>query len=184
MVGVTNILEKTSREKILLDAKEETLKTIKGLQSAIKRDYPDFLRSKKFIEFEKYIKNSEAKYLVKYDAVRIKTGFFFKKERILTIKNIENDFPEMPKAFQYYIRLCSMKRKQSKLTRRIGKLNKYYKKPTELFARFVQAYFMQPEMVLSVAPVCTRQFNLLLKSGYYKELKDFFEIFCPDKNSQ
>ena len=147
------------------------------MQSAIKRDYPNFLRSKKFPEFEKYIKGSEAKYLVKYDAIRIMQGFFFKKERILTVKNIETDFPDMPKAFQLYIRLCSMQRKQAKITRRIGKLNKYYEKPTELFARYVQGYFSTPETISTVAPTTTKRFNELLSSGYYKELKDLFEIF-------
>ena len=135
------------------------------------------MRSKKFPEFEKYIKNSDAKYLVKYDAIRLMQGFFFKKERILTIKNIETDFPDMPKAFQLYIRLCSMQRKQSKISRRINKMNKYYEKPTELFARFVQGYFSTPETISTIAPITTKRFNELLYSGYYKELKDLFEIF-------
>ena len=177
LINVTNLTDKNSRLKIFLEAKEETSKTIKGMQSAIKRDYPEFLRSKKFPQFESYIKNSEAKYLVKYDAVRIMQGFFFRKEKILTVKNLENDFPDMPKAFQLYIRLCSQQRKQAKIARRINKLNKYYEKPTELFARFVQGYFSAPETVSSIAPLSTKRFNELLKSGHYKELKDLFEIF-------
>ena len=177
LINVTNLIDKNSRLNIFLKAKEEASNQIKGMQSAIRRDYPNFLRSKKFPEFEKYIKSSEAKYLVKYDAIRIMQGFFFKKERILTVKNIETDFPDMPKAFQLYIRLCSMQRKQAKITRRIGKLNKYYEKPTELFARYVQGYFSTPETISTVAPNTTRRFNELLSSGYYKELKDLFDIF-------
>ena len=147
------------------------------MQSAIKREYPNFLRSKKFPEFERYIKNSDAKYLVKYDAVKLMKGFFFKKEHILTVKNLENDFPDMPKAFMLYIKLCSMQRKQAKLSRRINKLSKYYETPTELFARFVSGYFMTPETVETVAPIATHKFLKLLENGYYKELKDLFEIF-------
>lgn len=177
LINVTNLIDKNSRLKIFLDAKEEISKQIKGMQSAIRRDYPEFMRSKKFPEFEKYIKNSDAKYLVKYDAIRLMLGFFFKKERVLTVKNLEVDFPDMPKAFQLYIRLCSMQRKQAKITRRINKLNKYYEKPTELFARYVQGYFSTPETISTVAPITTRRFNELLNSGYYKELKDLFEIF-------
>ena len=177
LINVTNLIDKNSRLNIFLKAKEEASNQIKGMQSAIKRDYPNFLRSKKFPEFEKYIIGSEAKYLVKYDAIRIMQGFFFKKERILTVKNIETDFPDMPKAFQLYIRLCSMQRKQAKITRRIGKLNKYYEIPTELFARYVQGYFSTPETISTVAPNTTRRFNELLSSGYYKELKDLFDIF-------
>lgn len=180
--NVTNLIDKNSRLNIFLKAKEEASNQIKGMQSAIKRDYPNFLRSKKFPEFEKYIKGSEAKYLVKYDAIRLMQGFFFKKERILTVKNIETDFPDMPKAFQLYIRLCSMQRKQAKITRRIGKLNKYYEKPTELFARYVQGYFSTPETISTIAPNTTKRFNELLSSGYYKELKDLFEIFKNGKN--
>lgn len=70
-----------------------------------------------------------------------------------------------------------MQRKQSKLSRRINKLSKYYEKPTELFARFVQGYFMVPETISTIAPCSVNRFLELLKSGYYKELKDLFEIF-------
>ena len=56
-------------------------------------------------------------------------------------------------------------------------MNKYYEKPTELFARFVQGYFTTPETISTVAPITTKRFNELLYAGYYKEMKDLFEIF-------
>ena len=177
LINVTNLIDKNSRFNTLTNLKTEASNKIKSMQNSIKNDYPNFARSKKFKEFESYIKNSEAKYLVKYDAIRLMQGFFFKKERILTIKNLENDFPDMPKAFQTYIKLCSMQRKQSKLARRINKLNKYYEKPTELFARFVQGYFTTPETISTIAPNTCSSFESLLQKGYYKELKDLFEIF-------
>jgi hypothetical protein len=180
LINVTNLTDKNSRLTIFLNAKEETANKIKSMQSAIKRDYPDFQRSKKFAEFNSYVKNSDAKYLVKYDAIRLMQGFFFKKEKVITVKNIETDFPDMPKAFQTYIKLCSMQRRQSRITRRINKMNKYYTKPTELFARFVQAYFTDPQTVTTIAPTATKRFLNLLNDGYYKELKDFFEIFHKD----
>lgn len=177
LINVTNLIDKNSRLKIFEEAKISTSKTIKSMQNSIKNDYPEFMRSKKFVEFEKYVGNSDAKYLVKYDAIRISHGFFFKKERILSVKNIDEDFPEMPKAFKTYIKLCSAQRKQSKLTRRINKLNKYYEKPTELFARFVQGYFSNPQTVSTVAPLSTKRFLELLELGHYLQLKDFFETF-------
>ena len=177
LINVTRLTDKDSRLTTLSDAKEQISKTIKSMQSAIKREYPDFSRSKKFPEFERYIKNSDAKYLLKYDAVRLLKGFFVKKEHIYTVKNIEKDFPDMPKTFQIYIRLCSLRRKQSKLSRRINKLSKYYAKPTELFARYVSAYFTVPETIETIAPITTKRFLILFKQGYYKELKDFFETF-------
>ena len=180
LINVTNLIDKNSRLTIFLNAKEEIANKIKSMQSAIKRDYPNFQRSKKFTEFNSYVKNSDAKYLVKYDAIRLMQGFFFKKEKIITVKNVETDFPDMPKAFQTYIKLCSMQRRQSRITRRINKMNKYYTKPTELFARFVQAYFTNPETVKTIAPTATKRFLKLLNDGYYKELKDFFEIFHKD----
>lgn len=177
LVNITNLIDKNSRLNIFLNAKEQISSTIKSMQSSIKRDYPDFQRSKKFVEFEKYIKNSDAKYLVKYNAVRLSQGFFFKKERIITVKNIENDFPDMPKAFQTYIKMRSLQRKQSGITRRINKLNKYYNSPAELFARFVQGFFTNYETISTVAPNTSKRFIKLLNEGYYKELKEFFEIF-------
>lgn len=181
LITVTNLIDKNSRLKTIIEAKEETSKTIKSMQNAIKRDYPEFLRSKKFIAFEKHIKNSDARYLVKYDAVKIQQGLFIKKERYLSVKNLDIDFPDMPKAFKTYIRLCSMQRKQTKLARRINKMNKYFEKPTELFARFVQGYFLTPETVSTIAPITSKRFKELLNAGYYKELKDLFEIFGADK---
>ncbi|MCD7879951.1 MAG: hypothetical protein LUG16_08475 [Candidatus Gastranaerophilales bacterium] len=177
LINVTNLIDKNSKLQILNEAKANVSKTIKSMQSSIKKEYPAFLRSKKFIEFEKYIKKSDAKYLVNYDAVKLVQGFLFKKQRLLTVKNLDNDFPDMPKAFKTYIKLRSMKRKQSKLARRINSLNKYYQKPTELFARFVQGYFFTPQTIETIAPVTSKQFIKLLKSGYYKEMKDLFEIF-------
>lgn len=177
LINVTNLTDSNSRLKIFLNAKKETSDTIKSMQNSIQKEYPNFMRSKKFTEFESYVKHSDAKYLVKYDAIRLMQGFFFKQERIITVKNIENDFPDMPKAFQTYIRLCSMQRKQARITRRINKLNKYYAKPTELFARYVQAYFTTPETISTIAPKTTKRFLTLLQDGYYFELKEFFEIF-------
>ncbi len=177
LIKVTEYINNDSGLNTFITAKKDISKTIKSMQNAIKREYPDFLRSKTFTEFEKYIKNSDAKYLVKYDVIKIYHGFFFKKVKILNIKNLEKDFPDMPKAFQIYIKQCSLKRKQAKISRRINKLNKYYNKTPELFARFVQGYFRNPETVSEIAPETTKLFVKLLNDGHYKELKDFFDIF-------
>ena len=177
LITVTNITDKNNKIETFLKAKEETSDLIKRMQKAIQRDYPDFQRSKKFSEFEKYVKHSDAKYLVKYDAIRLIKGWPIKREKIISVKNLEIDFPNMPKSFQTYIKLCSLKRKQSKISRRINKMNKYFSKPTELFARFVQSYFFNPKEINEIAPVTAKRFNSLLEQGYYGKLKDFFEIF-------
>lgn len=177
LIEVMYHTDKNSKLEIFKTAKEEVSDKIKGMQKAIKRDYPKFLRSKAFPEFDKYAKNSDAKYLVRYDAIKIRKGFFQKKDIIYSVKHLEEDFPDMPKAFQLYIKLCSLQRKQAKISRRINKMKKYYEKPTELFARYVQGYFKDKDTIAVIAPVTTKQFLSLLKKGYYKELKDFFEIF-------
>lgn len=177
LVELTNSTDYDKRSEVLIALKEKTSKTIQKLQYAIRQDYPDFQRSKVFKEFDRYVKNSNARYLLKYDVVRIREGFFFPKSKILSIANLEKDFPDMPKPFVYYIRLKSEQRKQSKITRRMKKMGKYFLKPTELFARYVQNYFCTPDEVRKMAPNTTKRFEELLKSGYYFELRDLFELY-------
>ena len=88
------------------------------------------MRSKKFKEFDRYIKKSEAKYLLKYDRVKLISGVFFKQSKTYSIDNIEQDFTDMPKEFAAYIRLKSYQRKQARVSSKINKLKKYYSKPT------------------------------------------------------
>lgn len=177
LIELTNSTDYDKRSEVLKSLKEKASKTIQKLQYLIKEDYPDFQRSKAFKEFDKYIKNSNARYLLKYNVVKIREGFFFPKSKILSIANLEKDFPEMPKAFVYYIRLKSEQRKQAKITRRMNKMGKYFLKPTELFARYVQNYFCTPDEVRRKTPNTTKRFEELLKSGYYFELRDLFELY-------
>lgn len=183
LTNLISLIDKNAKLEILTNAKNEVSEKIKGMQKVIKRDYPGFLRSKKFPEFEKYVKNSDARYLMKYDVVRIKKGFWVKKDIVLTAKNPEIHFPDMPVAFQLYIKLCSLQRKQAKISRRINKMRKYYEKPTELFARFVTGYFLNEDYIRDKAPVTFERFLYLLKKGYYNELKDFFEIFIESSRN-
>ena len=130
------------------------------------------MRSKKFAEFNKYIKGSNAKYLLKYDRVKLVTGTLNRRVDVYTIDNIENDFTDMPKEFAAYIRLKSCQKKQSRISAKINKMNKYYSKPTELFARFVEGLYINKEQVCVLAPNCYKRFFELLDAGYYKELRN------------
>ena len=106
-----------------------------------------------------YIKKSNARYLLKYDRVKLIQGGFFRKTiKLYTIDNLEKDFTDMPKAFAAYIRLKSFQKKQSRISARINKYKKYYERPTELFARLVEGLYV------------TKRFYDLLKCGYYHEL--------------
>ena len=83
----------------------------------------------------------------------------------------------MPEAFAAYIRLKSLTKKQARVTARINKMNKYYKRPTELFARFVEGLYLDREWVEAIAPFTCEKFFDLLENGYYGNLKDVIPKF-------
>lgn len=172
---VTNHVDETSLCHKLKEQKEAVKNTIKKLEKVIKLDYPHFMRSKKFKEFDKYIRHSKAKYLLKYDWVTVTTPFLRKKE-VFRIENIEKDFPDMQSAFCAYLRLKAAQRKQLKISYRINKLCKYYSKPTELFARFVEGLYSHGEKIQTIAPYSYARFFELLEVGYYHELKNVFDL--------
>lgn len=171
LVKVTNFVDENSLFVRLYEHKDRVKSRILEYEKIIKNYYPKFQRSKKFKEFDKYIKKSEAKYLLKFDRVKlVKGGFFRKTVKLYTIENIEKDFTDMPKAFAAYIRLKSCQKKQSRISSRINRYKKYYEKPAELFARLVEGLYLDKEWVEAIAPNVTKRFYELLNSGYYKEL--------------
>jgi len=175
---VTNFVDEHSLCHKLKAHKEQIKKKIKTQENIVKQYYPNFMRSKKFKEFDKYIKKSKAKYLLRYDRVKFVSPFLRRIE-IYSIDAIEKDFPDMPTAFCAYIRLKSAQKKQARNSARINKLNKYYSKPTELFARLVEYVYINKEKAHDFAPNATQIFLELLESGYYKELKEVFHLI-PD----
>lgn len=155
--------------------KEQVKRKIKLYENEIKKDYPSFMRSKKFKEFDKYIKKSKAKYLLKYDRVKFISPFL-RREEFFSIDNLEKDFSDMPAAFCAYIRLRSCQRKQGRISARINRLEKYYKKSTELFARLVECLYIDKAQAQVLAPCVTQIFFKLLEEGYYFELKQVFDL--------
>lgn len=159
----------------MLTIKEKLNIEIKKVREFIKNDYPNFQSSKKFKEFEKYIKNSKAKYLLKYDRVLIKGGWFSKDIR-LSIQSIDKDFPNMPKAFSSFIKMKSLERRRNRINNRISKINNYLKQPTELFARFFEILYTDETAVKNLAPIAYTRFYNLKEEGYYPFLKtDLFQ---------
>ena len=172
LIKVTNFVDENSLCVKLYEHKDRVKEQIKKQESVIKKFYPEFQRSKKFKEFEKYIKKSKARYLLKYDRVKLIGGLFRKSVEVFSITNIEHDFPEMPQAFSAYIRLRSLQKKQKRISARINKLKKYYTKPAELFARFVEGIYLDKEWTCALAPYTSHVFFGLLGSGYYGDLKE------------
>ncbi len=175
LLKVTDFVDKNSRMITFKRLKQQVNNQIKEYQSIIQDEYPDFLRSKKFKEFDKYIKKSNARYLLKYDRIKI-ISRFLRRETLLSIDNLETDFRDMPESFAAYIRLKSLQRKQARISRRINKLKKYYFKPSELFARFVEGYFTSKDKVILIAPVSSRRFEELLDQGHFFELEQLFRL--------
>lgn len=175
LVEVTHFVDVNSLHKKLSNHREIVKNKIKELDEEIKKEYPKFQRSKKFKELEKIVKKSNAKYLLKYDRVKI-SGWLFQKSKIYSIDNIEYDFPELKPSVVAFIRLKSYQKKQTRISQRICKLNKYYERPTELFARFVEGLYVDETTVKELAPKTYGKFFELLNDGYYLELKSVLDI--------
>lgn len=172
LIRVTQFVDESSRLVKLYEMRDKIRVKIKQQELIIKEDYPEFQRSKPFKPFDKFIKKSDARYLLKYDRVKIMGGFWRNQTRIITIDTIEKDFPEMPKAFSACIRLKSLQRKGSRVSARINRYKKYYERPAELFARLVEGLYLDEEWVCALAPQTTEKFYELLNSGFYAELKE------------
>lgn len=167
LLRVTNFVDSHSKCEKLHNYKKSVKSNILAQEKIIKARYPKFMRSKNFKEFDRYIRHSKAKYLLKCDRVFVKSGFFSSKTELLTIDNIEKDFCDMPSEFVAYIRLHSLQKKQSRVSSRIYRLQKYYEKPTELFARLVEGLYLDSAMVQKLAPNTCYRFYKLLNNGYY-----------------
>lgn len=177
---VTHFVDENSLCHRLKTHKEQVKNKIKKLETVIKTDYPNFMRSKKFKEFDKYIKKSKAKYLLKYDRVKLVSPFL-RREEIFSIDNLERDFSDMQPAFCAYIRMKSNQKKQARISRRLNYFEKYYSKPTELFSRLVEGIYLDLEKTQSLAPSACRRFFELLEQGYYPELKEVLEMLQGEK---
>lgn len=180
LTTVTNFVDKSSKFEKLIEHKKNIQEKISEQEKIIKNRYPNFMRSKKFKEFDKYIKKSKARYLLKYDRVKLVTGISGKNYELLSITNLENDFCDMPAEFAAYIRLKSYQKRQSRISSKINRLKKYYEKPSELFARLVEGLYLDPETVQNIAPHTCYRFFQLLHSGYYPNLAQVLDfIYNP-----
>jgi hypothetical protein len=91
LLSVTNFVDENSLCHKFQIHKEQVKKKIKSLENIIKEDYPKFMRSKKFKEFDKYIKKSKARYLLRYDRVKFISPIF-RKEEIYHINKSLDEF--------------------------------------------------------------------------------------------
>lgn len=173
LIRVTNFIDPNSKLEKLLAIKNEYKKRIKTKENRIKSVCPDFQRSKPYKPFDKAIKKSKAKYLLKYDRIRLITPFLRRVEQY-SISTAHIDFPELRPEFIDILKLKSMQKKQANNSRRINKYKKYYNSPSELFARFVQSLVYDEKTTKTLAPKTCERFYELLNIGCYKELSYLF----------
>lgn len=176
MFAVTRFIDQNRGYRMLLQKKEAVSAEIKSLTKTIKEIYPDFKRSEPYKKIEKDIKKTDAKYLLKYDRVCVKT-MFSTKTRNYCITGIDKDFPEFNEVQKTYLILKSKQRILKRISGRINRLNNYYKRPTELFARFVEALFVNTNKVSEIAPYAYLVFCKELAQNRYLELADFINKF-------
>lgn len=152
----------------LFNKKSEVEKEIKSLAKFIKTVIPDFKLSEPNKQIEKSI-GLPAKYLLKYDRVRIFT-------KIISVGNIEQDCPNLTPVQAAYIQIKSKKRLIGRINSKISRLNRYYNQPTELFARFVESYFTDNVHTQQLAPKTCKLMENVLNNQSIKELSELNEI--------
>ena len=172
---VTQFVDEDSRPVVLYNKKNELKEKIIAEDETIKKFFPDFKRSTPFKPIEKIIKKTDMKYLLKYDRVKILDGLF--KTKIISVETVEKDFPAQEQCVYSYIKLKSYQRRLNKISVRINKYNKYYSRPTEMFARLVEGLYIDEEWVEALAPESVKRFYELLDGGYYGELKNVIKRF-------
>ena len=183
LTEVTKFIDRNTALTKLKDLQAKQKAQIKELDEKIKSKYPDFKRSEPFKKFEAPLKKCNAKYLLKYDKVKI----MMPANRLKTynIKEFMADFPQFDEYFDAYINLKSHQRMLRRISSRINRLNRYYSRPSELFARFCESLYANRTETEKIAPMSTKRFFELLENNYYGKLKDLFEL-CEnetDKNS-
>lgn len=178
LTRVTHFVDPNSLFLRINEEKNKLKNKISDSERTIKTEYPDFQRSKDFAPFKKYIKssNSKAKYFLKYDHIKL-INPILRKEEIISINTLDRDFESMPQAFKAYIMILSYQRKQKRLSARKNRLQKYYGRPTELFARLVESLFIDAEKTKLIAPHACMRFFELLENNYYGNLKKLLYIF-------
>lgn len=176
LIKVTRFVDTNKSYKLLTERREQTLDEIKAISNTIKQVYPDFKRSYPYQKFERIIKKTDAKYLLKYDLVQVKV-MFLTKPKVYSVKTVDTDFPQLDVQVRNYIKLKAKQRTLRKISSRLNRLDKYYTRPTELFARFVEALFVDTNAVSEIAPYTYLVFCKELTNNRYLELADFINNF-------
>lgn len=159
--------------KDILNKRETLKKEIKSISDSIKKSYPNIKLSDKNNQLKKEISKFEFKHLLKYDRVKLLSGF---STKIYSLQNLRNEFPNIKPEYEQYLMLCSLKRKLNSINNKISRLNRYYSSPSELLARSFEYYIMEPEYMENKTPKLYNRYKEIIKSKRIKMLSDMVEI--------
>lgn len=148
--------------------KQKINNEIKDLVSIIKESFPDFKQSQSFRPIEKNIK-MPLKFLLQYDRVCF-------VNTIYSVDEIDSVFTYLTPPQSSYIKLKSKQRALRRINAKINRLNKYYNKTTELFARFVEQYFNINTHLRQIAPRACEEFDMALKQNKVPEFRALAEV--------
>lgn len=123
--------------------KEHLGKELKKLSLQMKALNPDFKLSEKNKNIEKNIKYP-FKYLLKYDRIKFMSQIYLVQEA---------EKYNLGEVNLLYLQIKSKQRAIKRINSKISRLNKYYNNPTELFARFLDAYYTKQQQTFLTAPV-------------------------------
>lgn len=154
----------------LFKVRDEIKNTIETVTNNLRMTYPDIKLSQPCKDIEKKLKNSELKYLMKHDRVKLIKGFSSVVYSISDIDNYTND-----KIISDYIKLKSAQRNLKRINSKINKLNKYYSSPAELIARAFETYITDSVSVKNKAPKLYKQFENYKYSCHIPEIKFMLE---------
>lgn len=144
MISLTVDLVSKEDAKKLFGKKTLLNAEIREITKSIKKIYPQFKISIPNEEIEKIIRKRGYAHLIKYDRVKILKGFSIK---LLSIEEVDNYFTFEEEHLKQYLILKSKQRYLRRINSRISKLNRYYNSTTELFARSIEVYFTDKNLM-------------------------------------
>jgi hypothetical protein len=155
LIAITVQILPKSTIKPLFDKKEALKQEILIFEKKLNELYPDFKKNIKYKKIEQKIKNTNLKYLLKYDKVKLIEFYDTKVYSIEDLQGVENDV-------ELYLQLKSKMRALKRVHSKISRMNKYYNLPTELFARSFELYVSNSSLLEKIAPKIFLIYNQLL----------------------
>ena len=146
----------------LFNLKDEIVNDLNDYNKYFSEKYPDYVANKPFQKIEKSITKTELRYLLKYDRVKVWSGFRFK---VISLDNIDEECGDTSEDILMYLKLKSAQRKLRRINSKISRLNKYYNSPTELFARSFEYYICDKERMKLKTPDLSDYYDSVVNSN-------------------